>query len=115
MAIGHINKTPTKVMNSPEVKHAKMKVLVGKEEGWTDHVMRVIEIEPTGHTPYHQHEWPHINYIIEGSGTLQIGDDITPVTAGSYAFVPPNTMHQFKNKGESTFRFICIVPDWGHH
>jgi quercetin dioxygenase-like cupin family protein len=28
--------------------------------------------------------------------------------------VPANTEHQFRNTGDGTFRFICIVPTEGH-
>ena len=86
---------------------------IGKE-GWDGYVMRVVEVEPNGFTPKHQHPWPHINYIIEGSGTLLIGDTLHPLKAGGYAFVPGNTLHQFSNAGDVTFKFICIVPEEGH-
>jgi len=79
-----------------------------------DHVMRVIEVEKDGYTPFHSHPWPHINYVIEGNGELKIGETVTRVTAGSYAFVPGSTMHQFRNAGDGWFRFICIVPKEGH-
>ena len=76
--------------------------------------MRVIELAPGGFTPHHAHEWPHINYMIEGSGVLRIGDRENPVTAGSYAYVPAGQIHQFRNTGNGAFRFICIVPTEGH-
>lgn len=101
-------------INSPEVRGAAMKVLISGKEGWKDHVMRVIELAPGGFTPHHAHEWPHINYMIEGSGVLRIGDQENAVTAGSYAYVPAGQIHQFRNTGKGAFRFICIVPTEGH-
>jgi quercetin dioxygenase-like cupin family protein len=100
--------------NHPEVKNAAMKVLIGKDQGWDDYVMRVIELASDGYSPKHTHPWPHINYMLEGSGTLTIEGEDHPVQAGSYAYVPAGKEHQFKNSGSSTFRFICIVPREGH-
>lgn len=102
------------VFSTPLAKGASMKALVSSEEGWKDHVMRVVSVDHEGYTPKHQHPWPHINYILEGQGEIEIGGVIHPVSAGSYAFIPGDTLHQFRNTGKETFRFICIVPTEGH-
>ena len=112
--IGKLSETVKKKITSPEAKDASIQVLVSPNEGWDSHVMRVLEVEKDGYTPKHQHPWPHINYIIEGQGELMIDGVVQPVEAGSYAFVPSNTLHQFRNVGSSTFKFICIVPKEGH-
>ncbi len=115
MALGHIETLEGKVMTNPEVKGAMMKVLVGPEEGWDSHVMRVFELEPGGHTPRHAHPWPHINYMIEGEGQLFLNGVENPIKAGDYAYVPSNELHQFQNTGKTTLKFICIVPKEGHY
>ncbi len=114
MIIGNINQMDGTLVNNPEVKAAAMKVLVSPAQGWDSHVMRVMEVGVGGYTPKHQHDWPHINYVIEGEGNLLIEETLHPLSAGSYAFVPPNTLHQFTNTGDVTFKFICIVPTEGH-
>lgn len=114
MVVGHLNQLEATQIMSSEAKNAAMKVLVSPKEGWEGHVMRVIELEPEGYSPKHQHDWPHINYIIEGEGTLLIDDQIIEIKAGSYAYVPANTRHQFSNVGNTPFKFICIVPEEGH-
>ena len=102
------------VLESPEVKEAAMKVLISPKEGWEGYVMRVIELGKDGYSPKHTHDWPHINYILEGSGSLHINGEDTPIEAGSYAYVPAGSLHQYKNEGIGMFRFICIVPEEGH-
>jgi quercetin dioxygenase-like cupin family protein len=96
------------------VKGASMKVLVSAEQGWHDHVMRIIEVESGGHTPKHQHPWPHINYFISGKGELEIDGVIHLVESGDYAFVDELLLHQFRNTSTETLKFICIVPSKGH-
>ena len=114
MIVSNEHQINAKQMDHPEVKNAAMKVLVGIDEGWSDHVMRIIELDPEGYSPKHRHDWPHINYMIEGSGVLTIEGKEHPVERGGYAYVPANTEHQFKNTGDGAFRFICIVPKEGH-
>ena len=112
--VNHLNQTEKKYISNPQAKNAFMKVLVSEKEGWEDYVMRVVEVEKEGYTPKHQHPWPHINYVIEGQGEIMIDGVLNPVEAGSYAFVPSDTLHQYKNTGDDVFKFICIVPKHGH-
>ncbi len=114
MTISHEQKVLAAAIDSPEVRNAAIKVLVGAKEGWTDYVMRIIELGPDGYSPRHSHPWPHINYMLEGIGTLSMDGRDHPVKAGTYAYVPGNAEHQFKNASNGMFRFICIVPKEGH-
>jgi len=112
--VGHISDLNRIHLNPSVTKEASMKVLVSENEGWKDHVLRVVEVGKDGYTPKHKHPWPHINYFLEGSGQLEIGGMIHEVKAGSYAFVPGDTLHQFRNNSDETLKFICIVPKEGH-
>lgn len=114
MIISHEKAIPPVAINSPEVRNAAMKVLIGAKEGWSDHVMRIVELGPDGYSPRHKHPWPHINYMVEGAGTLSVNGKEHAVEAGAYAFVPADAEHQFRNTGKGMFRFICIVPREGH-
>lgn len=114
MPSGHEKTIEKKIITHPLSKAASLKALVGPAEGWDSHVMRVLELEKGGYSPHHEHPWPHINYVLEGEGTLMIGDEEHPLVKGSYAYVPGNTVHQFRNNGDEVFKFICIVPTEGH-
>lgn len=114
MVVGNFNALKAKEITSPLARNAAMKVLVSPEEGWEGYVMRVVELEVDGYSPKHEHDWPHINFVIEGNGTLLIGETLHTLSPGSYAFVPNNTIHQFSNAGDTTLKFICIVPEEGH-
>jgi quercetin dioxygenase-like cupin family protein len=95
------------------VSHTGKANVVGPARGWKDHTLRVFRIKPGGYTPHHEHDWEHVNYIMKGRGKLIIGDNIHEVVEGDFAFVPPNTMHQFRNESDEDFEFICIVPNRG--
>jgi len=115
MPLGHLSDLTPKPVTNPAAQDAAMRVLVGPEQGWSDHVMRVFDLAPGGYTPKHQHDWPHINYIIAGEGTLFLEGQENPIKAGAYAYVPANALHQFRNTSDKPLQFICIVPTSGHY
>jgi quercetin dioxygenase-like cupin family protein len=87
--------------------------VIGPPQGWKDYTLRVFKIKPGGYSPHHKHEWEHINYVMNGRGTLTIGDETKEIKKGDFALVPGNTIHQFKNPFDEAFEFICIVPNKG--
>ena len=114
MIVSDLEKVVPIVMSGDEVKNASMKALVGPAEGWDSHVMRLVELGEGGFSPKHAHPWPHINYIIEGEGILEIDGENNEIKAGSFAYVPNDKLHQFRNAGKGILKFICIVPKEGH-
>lgn len=114
MIVANENALQATVINHPDAKKARMKVPIGVDQGWEDHVLRIVELDAEGHSPRHAHDWPHINYIIEGEGVVHMDGKDHAVTAGGYAFIPANVEHQFRNTADTPFRFICIVPEKGH-
>ncbi|MFA6801764.1 MAG: cupin domain-containing protein [Acholeplasmataceae bacterium] len=112
--VGHVKSLETIELKSETIKNTSMQVLISPSEGWEGHVMRVLHVEKDGYTTKHSHPWYHVNYILEGNGELLIGDQVHHLTKGSYAYVPKNVLHQFKNTGDTTFSFICIVVEEGH-
>jgi quercetin dioxygenase-like cupin family protein len=52
--------------------------------------------------------------MLEGQGVLEIEGALHEVRVGSFAYVPAEATHQFRNSGSDPFRFICIVPKEGH-
>ena len=114
MIVSHVDETPAKSMEMPGLKGAAIQVLIGESQGWNYHVMRIVALDNGGYSPKHAHPWPHINYMIEGQGVLEIDGREHAVRTGSYAFVPADAVHQFRNAGSGRFRFICIVPKEGH-
>jgi quercetin dioxygenase-like cupin family protein len=84
---------------------------VTARDGAPNFALRVFELQPGGHTPYHAHAWEHENYVLEGEGVLVNPDgSTTSLKPGDAAFVPPNQKHQYRNTGSSVFRFICCIP-----
>lgn len=110
MPFGFIEDLQKEAVNNPEAKGATKRVPLGPDQGWDSHIMRVFDLEAGGYTPKHVHDWPHINYILEGEGTLLVDGKVQEVKFGNYAYIPSNTEHQFKASAEKPLKFMCIIP-----
>jgi len=114
MYVDNIKQITGQAINKPGVmENVIKKVLIGSQQGWQGWVMRQFDLAENGFTPRHTHPWPHINYIVSGTGTLYLDGQTYEVGPGSVAYVPDNLEHQFKNNGGGVFSFICIVPEAG--
>jgi quercetin dioxygenase-like cupin family protein len=72
---------------------------------------RVFSVEPGGYTPFHQHEFEHMNYVIKGEGILVSKDRKHALREGDFALVLPGERHQFRNSSEKqNLLIICAVP-----
>jgi quercetin dioxygenase-like cupin family protein len=89
---------------------AAMRMLIGPDQGAHVFHMRQFEVAPQGHTPWHQHDYEHEIYVLNGQGVAVAEDGEHPLHAGDVIWVKPNEMHQFRNVGSVPFEFICLIP-----
>lgn len=84
---------------------------LGSSDGAPVYSYRVFTVEQGGHTPFHNHPYEHMNYVIEGEGALvNERGEMTPLRKGDFALVKPGEKHQYRNTGNQPFRMICGVP-----
>ena len=89
---------------------ARMRMLVGPQDGARNFHMRHFEVEPGGFTPHHKHDYEHEILILKGQGVAQSEQGERRFAAGDVIWVPPNEMHQFRNTGATPLEFICLIP-----
>ncbi len=85
--------------------------LLSRDDGAPSFAMRQFEVAPGGYTPRHHHPYEHEIYVIEGQGEVYEGDTPHPISAGDVILVKPDDVHQFKNVGDSTLKFLCLIPN----
>ncbi len=73
--------------------------------------MRMIEIEPEGHSPKHTHPYEHEVYVLAGEGVVLDGDVERPMKKDDVIYVAPDELHQFRNTGQSVMTVLCLVPN----
>jgi quercetin dioxygenase-like cupin family protein len=88
----------------------KVRWLITEETGAPNFAMRLFEMAPDGFSPKHTHPWEHEVFILEGEGTVLGGKEERKFKAGDAIFVPPDELHQFRNTGTKTVKFLCLVP-----
>lgn len=109
MKVQNWNDVPGVVM-AEGLQGVTMQVLIGRDEGADNFVMRRFTLEPGAHTPHHDHDWEHEVLILDGEAVLvDEGGDI-PMKPGDTVLVPQGVRHQFRNTGSGILRFICLVP-----
>ena len=90
---------------------ARVQVLLGPADHAPNMAMRIFELAPQGHTPYHSHAFEHEVMILEGDIAVVTPEGDIPVKPGDVMLVMPEETHQFKNCSDSdTARFMCLVP-----
>lgn len=102
-----------KTFNTETMKNVEKQVLIGRDQGWDSHVMRMFTLTKDGYSPKHSHPWDHMVYIVKGEGIIFIDGTDYPVSGDSVAFVPGGKEHQFLQKGKDELVFMCIVPTEG--
>jgi quercetin dioxygenase-like cupin family protein len=89
---------------------ARMAVLIGPSEGAPNFVMRHIELDAGGCTPFHTHAWEHLVYILKGTGKLKGQSEQHDLKPGASVLVLPGEKHQFAADPQSPLVFLCSIP-----
>jgi quercetin dioxygenase-like cupin family protein len=84
--------------------------LLGKDSPAPNFFLRLFEVQPGGHSPYHTHPSEHEIFVLEGSGRINAKGGSFPLAPGSFALVEPGEEHQFENTGKTVLKFLCLVP-----
>jgi quercetin dioxygenase-like cupin family protein len=93
-----------------DAKDIKIRWLISKKDKANNFAMRLFEVKPGGYTPYHQHNWEHELFILEGTGIIKTKYKEESISTGHVLFVPPMEWHQFKNNGTEILKFLCLIP-----
>jgi quercetin dioxygenase-like cupin family protein len=88
----------------------------------------IVVLEPGEAPPLHQHDdTEQIFYILEGAGTLTIGESAQhfSVRPGDVVRIPPQTLHSIKCESSATMRYLSVdafvgekpaaEPTWDSH
>ena len=110
MVIKHATDIALQAVDMEGSKSIEMRLLLSESDGAPNFIMRLFEVAPGGNSPYHFHDYEHEVYVLEGEGTVTGETGKTPLTAGDVVLVLPNEKHQFHNRGETPFVFLCFIP-----
>ena len=75
MKITNLEQAPKIIPKMEGAKGVYKQVPISKGDGTPTFSFRIFTIEPGGHTPFHNHPFEHLNYILEGHG---VGAEVVP-------------------------------------
>ena len=111
MYVTKLDKVEKTIIGMEGAKGVCKQIPLSKKDGVPTFSFRVFTIEPGGHTPFHQHEFEHMNYVVKGEGTLVGEDREHELREGDFALVLAGEKHQYRNSsGNQDLVIICAVP-----
>src|SRR5512136_51239 len=112
MKITRLDETKKEIPKMEGASGIIKQVPVSEQDGSPLFSFRVFTFEPGGHTPFHTHPFEHINYVIEGSGTVMTSSgEERQIKKGDFILILPNEKHQYRNRSTSNpLVIICAVP-----
>jgi quercetin dioxygenase-like cupin family protein len=111
MYVTGLDKVEKAITTMQGAKGVYKQVPLSKNDGAPTFSFRVFTIGPGGHTPFHRHDFEHMNYVISGEGVLVAEGRAHELRKGDFALVLPGEKHQFRNSsGNQNLLIICAVP-----
>ena len=112
MKIKALHSIPKQAVEMAGATDVLKQIPLGMVDGTPTMSWRVFTIEPGGNTPYHQHPYEHLNYIISGEGFLVSENGVeNPLRTGDFVLVDPNERHQYRcSQADNPLVMICAVP-----
>ena len=69
-----------------------------------------VEVAPGGSTLRHAHPYEHTMFILEGVGELVDADGVRPISPWEVIHIGPEELHQLRNTGVKTLKFLAVEP-----
>jgi quercetin dioxygenase-like cupin family protein len=90
-------------------QRTSMQVLIGPGEA-PNFVFRKFVMDLDGGMPKHTNIVEHEQYILRGSGIIEIAGEAFEVSEGDSIYIPSQVPHSYK-AGKDGLEFICVVPN----
>jgi mannose-6-phosphate isomerase-like protein (cupin superfamily) len=91
-----------------------LSLLVGEETAGALYATDVYLSPGFGAPPHHQPTEEELWYLLEGELDVRVGTRSALIKAGSFAFIPRDTSHTFKNNGQAPVRLLAWNAPAGH-
>ena len=111
MRISHYRETAPDPAGEVDAEGVSVRWVIAERDGAENFSMRVITVDPGGHTPFHEHPWEHEVFILAGEGKVIQRDSDARCSSGDVVFILPGELHQFANPSDEALEFVCLIPN----
>lgn len=110
MQVRTAEQVPAEIVQRDDVAGVQIRWLIGQRDNPDNFYMRMFELAPGGHTPYHGHPWEHEIFVLEGEGEAVSPQGNQALRPQTVIYVSADEAHQFRNTGDRPLKFLCLVP-----
>jgi quercetin dioxygenase-like cupin family protein len=111
MIVKNISDVPLQDVNMDGARDVKVKVVYGPTDRAPNFAMRIFELAPGGHTPFHSHPFEHEAVILEGKIASVSSAGTIAHAVNDALLIFPGEEHQFRNlSANEPAKFMCLVP-----
>ncbi|NLW84759.1 MAG: cupin domain-containing protein [Phycisphaerae bacterium] len=111
MIIKNIQDVAAQPVKMDGARDVTIRVLIGPQDNAPTFAMRLFELAPGGHTPFHDHNFEHEVIVLDGEIAVLTTYGPKPLQKNDVLLIDANEQHQFKNLSVTApARFICLVP-----
>ena len=111
MIVKKIRDVPLQDVNMEGAKEVKARIVLGPADKAPTFAMRIFELAPEGHSPFHAHPFEHEAVILEGRIGLASESGVKELEVDDAVLIFPDEKHQFRNLSKhEPARFMCLVP-----
>lgn len=111
MLVKKLDTVPLEPVTMEGAKDASVRVVFGPKDSAPTFAMRIFELAPGGHTPFHDHGFEHEIFVLEGKIALVTHDGRVELAPHNAVLVAPDDPHQFRNLSDTEpAKFMCLVP-----
>jgi len=111
MIVKKADSVPARDVDMEGAQGVRVRVLFGPRDDAPTFAMRVFEMSPGGHTPYHSHPFEHEVLVLNGKVGLVDEEGLQELQTEDAVLIRPGEQHQFRNlSGNDEARFLCLVP-----
>ena len=112
MKITHYKETPPDPVGEEGASGLTVRWVIAEKDGAPNFSMRVFEVKPGGHSPYHKHPWEHEVFILEGSGCLVQGQEEFPFSRGEHSIkcFPSTSSSLIPSNARKALLVLLIYP-----
>ncbi|MFH1740986.1 MAG: cupin domain-containing protein [bacterium] len=109
MFVGSMQDVEPEELSIPGVQGAKMRWIIGENEGAEQFATRIVTLEKGGVIPLHSHSPVHEQFILKGKGVVLTEQGEREVGPGDFVFVGSNEKHGLRNTGDEDFELVCCI------
>jgi quercetin dioxygenase-like cupin family protein len=95
----------------PAQPEVTVRRFISRQDSSNNMELRYFELAPGACSNFEQHNYEHAVLVLQGRGTVRLGEAVFPIRFGDAIFVEADEVHQFRAAEDEPLGFMCAVLD----